>query len=164
MPEETLGATGSNIAGDKGRDSSINPRARLRYNMFNGLGDLAKRDRAEEEAAAAKQDDNEQRRRIREEVRVSFRNLTTAEERLPSLQAHAKAAKQVLEGYRSQFELGKRTLLDLLDVQNELLQARLGLTDGEFRILLNNYDLVSSLGVLLDSFGIKIAQSKDKAN
>ncbi len=164
LDAEVLGSTGSNLDGNKGRDSDLNPRLRLRYTVFNGLGDLAHRDRADEEAAAAKQDDNEQRRRIREEVRVSFRNLMTAEERLPSLKAHASSAKQVLEGYRSQFELGKRSLLDLLDVQNELLQARLGLTDGEFRILLANFELVSSMGVLLDSFGIKIAQAKDKVN
>lgn len=159
---ETLAATGANLDGDKGRDSHLNPRLRLRYNVFNGFGDVARRDRVGEEAVAAKEDDSEQRRRIREEVRVSFRNLMTAEERLPSLQAHAAAARQVLGGYRSQFELGKRSLLDLLDVQNELLQARLGLTDGEFRILLTNYELISSLGVLLDNFGIQIAQGKDK--
>ncbi|MGQ0677467.1 MAG: TolC family outer membrane protein [Rhodospirillales bacterium] len=159
---ETLASTGSNLDGAKGRDSDINPRLRMRYNLFNGLGDWARRDRAGEEAAAAKQDDNEQRRRIREEVRVSYRNLMTAEERMPSLKAHTVSAKQVLDGYRSQFELGKRSLLDLLDVQNELLQARLGETDGEFRVLLANFELISSQGVLLQNFGIKPVAAKGK--
>ncbi len=160
---ETLGSTGSNLDGAKGRDSDINTRLRMRFNVFNGLGDVARADRVSDEAVAAKEDDSEQRRRIREEVRVSYRNLMTAEERMPPLKDHAASAKQVLEGYRSQFELGKRSLLDLLDVQNELLQARLGVTDGEFRVLLSNYELISSQGVLLDNFGIKLTQSKIKA-
>lgn len=159
---ETLASTGSNLDGNKGRDSDINPRLRMRQNLFNGMGDWARVGRAGEEAVAAKEDDNEQRRRIREEVRVSYRNLKTAEERLSPLKAHAVSAKQVLEGYRSQFELGKRSLLDLLDVQNELLQARLSQTDGEFRVLLTNYELISSQGVLLDQFGVKALSAKGK--
>jgi adhesin transport system outer membrane protein len=161
---ETLASTGSNLDGNKGRDSDINPRLRMRQNLFNGMGDWARVGRADEEATAAKEDDSEQRRRIREEVRVSYRNLKTAEERLPPLKAHAVSAKQVLEGYRSQFELGKRSLLDLLDVQNELLQARLSQTDGEFRVLLTNYELISSQGVLLDHFGIKALPAKRKTD
>jgi len=161
---ETLASTGSNLDGNKGRDSDINPRLRMRQNLFNGMGDWARVGRAGEEAVAAKEDDNEQRRRIREEVRVSYSNLKTAEERLAPLKAHAVSAKQVLEGYRSQFELGKRSLLDLLDVQNELLQARLGQTDGEFRVLLANYELISSQGVLLDQFGMKAMPAKGKAD
>ncbi len=160
---ETIGSTGSNLDGAKGRDSDINPRLRMRYNVFNGLGDKARADKADEEAVAAKEDDNEQRRRIREETRVSYRNLMTAEERLAPLKAHAVSAKQVVEGYRSQFELGKRSLLDLLDVQNELQQALLGETDGTFRVLLSNYELISSQGVLLDNFGIKPMAAKGRA-
>ncbi len=159
---ETLGSTGSNLDGAVGRDSDINPRLRLRYNLFNGLGDKARADRAGEEAVAAREDDGEQRRRIREETRVSYRNLMTAEERLAPLKVHVVSAKKVLEGYRSQFELGKRSLLDVLDVQNELLQARLGETDGDFRVLLTNYEMISSLGVLLDNFGIKALAAKGK--
>jgi adhesin transport system outer membrane protein len=161
---ETLASTGSNLDGNKGRDSDINPRLRLRQNVFNGMGDWARVGRTREEAVAAKEDDAEQRRRIREEVRVSYRNLKTAEERLAPLKSHAVSAKQVLEGYRSQFELGKRSLLDLLDVQNELLQARLGQTDGEFRVLLANYELISAQGVLLDQFGMKSLPAKGKTD
>lgn len=159
---EVLASTGSNLDGAQGRDSDINPRLRLRYNVFNGFGDAARRDRTLEEAVAAREDDSEQRRRIREDVRVAYRNLVSDELRLPPLRAHTAAATQVLAGYREQFELGKRSLLDVLDAQNELQLSRLSLTDGEYRVLLDHFALIGTSGALLDNFGIPVPKGSPK--
>jgi len=164
LDAELLGSTGSNIDGAKGRDSDFNARLRMRYNAFNGFGDVARRDRANEEAAAAGEDDNEQRRQIREDVRVSFRNLATAEERIVPLREHTATSQRVLLGYRSQFELGRRSLLDLLDAQNELFQSQLSRTDGEYRLVLANFELLFTMGGLLDAVGVPVAAAKPKAN
>ncbi|MCC7050119.1 MAG: TolC family outer membrane protein [Alphaproteobacteria bacterium] len=163
LDAELLGSTGSNLDGAKGRDSDFNARMRLRYNAFNGFGDVARRGRANEEANAAQQDDSEQRRQIREDVRVAFRNLATADERIVPLRQHTEASERVLRGYRSQFELGRRSLLDLLDAQNELFQSQLSRTDGEYRIVLANYELVFTMGALLGTVGVPLpADAKPK--
>jgi adhesin transport system outer membrane protein len=157
LDAELLGSTGSNIDGAKGRDSDFNARMRLRYNAFNGFGDVARKGRANEEANAAQQDDNEQRRQTREDVRVAFRALATAEERIVPLRQHTESSEQVLKGYRSQFDLGRRSLLDLLDAQNELFQSQLSRTDGEYRIVLAHYELLFTMGGLLETVGVPIA-------
>jgi adhesin transport system outer membrane protein len=156
LDAELLGSTGSNLDGAKGRDSDFNARMRLRYNAFNGFGDVARRGRANEEANAAQQDDSEQRRQIREDVRVAFRNVGTAEERIVPLRQHTESSERVLKGYRSQFELGRRSLLDLLDAQNELFQSQLSRTDGEYRIVLSHYELIFTMGALLDTVGVPV--------
>ncbi len=157
LDAELLGSTGSNIDGAKGRDSDFNARMRLRYNAFNGFGDVARRDRVTEEANAAGEDDSEQRRQIREDVRVAFRGVVTAEERIVPLRQHTATSERVLRGYRSQFELGRRSLLDLLDAQNELFQSQLSRTDGEYRLVLSNYELLFTMGGLLEAVGVPIA-------
>jgi adhesin transport system outer membrane protein len=121
---ETFGSINNNQDGALGPDSDYNARVRMRYNILNGLGDLAAKRRAREQAKAAREGDNEARRQAREEVRVAYQELVTARERLGHLTAHAEAQARVLDGYRGQFELGRRSLLDLLDAQNELFQAR----------------------------------------
>jgi adhesin transport system outer membrane protein len=65
------------------------------------------------------------------------------------------ATREVLVVYNEQLSLGKRTLLDLLDVQNELLRAHAADVTGEFTELLAGYRLMASLGRLLPSLGIK---------
>lgn len=159
---ELLGSTGSNLDGAKGRDSDFNARMRMRYNAFNGFGDVARRDRIGEEANAAGEEDSEQRRQIREDVRVAYRNLGTAEERIVPLRQHTIASEKVLRGYRSQFELGRRSLLDLLDAQNELFQSQLSRTDGEYRLVLSNYELLFTMGGLLEAVGVPVAAAKPK--
>ncbi len=154
---ELLGSTGTNLDGSKGRDSDFNARMRMRYNAFNGFGDVARRERVGEEANAAGEDDSEQRRQIREDVRVAFRGLVTAEERIVPLRQHTLASERVLRGYRSQFELGRRSLLDLLDAQNELFQSQLSRTDGEYRLVLANYELLFTMGGLLEAVGVPVA-------
>lgn len=162
LDAELLGSTGSNLDGAKGRDSDFNARMRLRYNAFNGFGDVARRSRAKEEANAAQQDDSEQRRQTREDVRVAYRALITAEERIVPLRQHTESSEQVLKGYRSQFDLGRRSLLDLLDAQNELFQSQLSRTDGEYRIILAHYELIFTMGGLLETVGVPVAANSTK--
>ena len=45
-------------------------------------------------------------------------------EQLRYLDAHQLAAEKARDAYRQQFDIGQRTLLDLLDTENELFQAR----------------------------------------
>lgn len=160
---ELIGSTGRDLDGAKGRDSDAIARMRMRYNAFNGFGDVARRGRAEEQANAAQQDDSEQRRQIREDVRVAFRTLMTAEERIIPLRQHTETAEKVLKGYRQQFELGRRSLLDLLDAQNELFQSQLSRTDGEYLIILSNYQLLFTMGAVLETVGVPVAANGNGA-
>ena len=162
LDAELLGSSGKNLDGIRGRDSDFNARLRLRYNAFNGFGDVAKRDRTGEEANAAQEDDNERHRQIREDVRVAFRNLVTAQDRIVPLRQHTDVAEKVLKGYRGQFELGRRSLLDLLDAQNELYQSQLARSDGEYTVVLSNYELLFAMGRILEAVGVPIPADPGK--
>jgi adhesin transport system outer membrane protein len=160
---EAFGSINNNQDGALGPDSDFNARMRMRYNVLNGLGDLAAKRRARHQATAALGDDNETRRQIREDVRVAYQALVTARERLAHLTAHAEAQARVLQGYRGQFELGRRSLLDLLDAQNELFQARLSFNDGDYRELLSHYELMFSMGQLLGHLNVGVAAINERA-
>ncbi|HAK53114.1 MAG TPA: hypothetical protein DCM54_14595 [Gammaproteobacteria bacterium] len=52
--------------------------------------------------------------------------------RLEHLEAHVNSTEEVLKVYKEQLALNKRTLLDLLDVENELLRAKIAAISGRY--------------------------------
>ena len=51
--------------------------------------------------------------------------------------------------------LGKRTLLDLLEIQNELLRSQIVLVSGQYAEAFARYRVLASTGNLLASMGIE---------
>ncbi len=151
---EVAGNTGNNIDGVLGRDSSVTVLLKLRYNLFNGFFDDATVERRSAQAAAAAQSDGEARRQVREDTRVAFRNLTTAQDRLPPLRDHVAASTRTLDDYVRQFELGRRKLLDLLDAQTEKYNAAANLVDGEYTLLVAQFRLAFAMGEVRTVLGL----------
>ena len=55
---------------------------------------------------------------------------------------------------RDRFNIGQRTLLDLLDSENELFRARTSLTNALYDELFTMYRVLNSTGSLLESMEI----------
>ena len=75
--------------------------------------------------------------------------------RLKYLEAHVESTKEVLSVYREQLTFGKRTLLDLLHIQNELLRSQSVLVSGQYAEAFARYRVLASTGNLLASMGIE---------
>ncbi|MDA0977712.1 MAG: TolC family outer membrane protein [Proteobacteria bacterium] len=105
---------------------------RMTYNLYRGGADRARLNEAEAREFAARELVNSSERAVIEDVTMVWNELQDIQQRLEFLEAHVKATEEVLGVYREQLNLGKRTLLDLLDVQNELLRAQIALVSGEY--------------------------------
>ena len=51
---------------------------------------------------------------------MAWNNITSLNQRMPFLRDHEVATAKVRDAYRQQFQIGQRTLLDLLNTENEL--------------------------------------------
>ena len=158
---ELFGNLRRNVDGVSGNDHDLNFRGRTRWNVFNGFGDVAEVRRREQLNNAAVGTFDDERRRVREETRVVWDSLTTSRNQVPPLREHVAAQRRVREAYFGQFNVGRRTLLDLLDSQNELFQAELQLTDAEFEVAVNEFELIFTTGRLLDTLGIVVMSDSD---
>ncbi|MFC0535856.1 TolC family protein [Pelagicoccus mobilis] len=89
------------------------------------------------------------------ETETSFANawedLSSTEERIHLLRTHRDAMEAVVEAYNEQFELGKRPLINLLDVENELSSARASVEEERLNRLQAAYRLLSAMGTLTSS-------------
>ncbi|MCG8523801.1 MAG: TolC family protein, partial [Pseudomonadales bacterium] len=142
-------------------DNDLNARLRAQWNLFNGFGDLARERRATMEMHAAEGTLGDEARRVREETRIVWDALETARQRVVPLREHVGAQERTLAAYVGQFDVGRRSLLDLLDAQNELVQAQTSLADAEFDLAVAEYELIFVTGRLLDVLGILVLSDED---
>lgn len=134
---------------------------RLRYNLYSGGADVARRRQAVALAGQARQREAEIARLLQEQVLIDFNELKVSEAEVPLLEDRVDATTEVVSAYRKQFELGRRTLLDVLDVGNELFQARTELVRGQYRVKSASYQLISTEGLLLKSLNVTVPGPSD---
>jgi adhesin transport system outer membrane protein len=151
---EAGGQLNDNIDGIDGRNNDARVMVMMRYNIYSGGADMARRG-----AAIARQGEaNENlRRSIRdtaELVRVAWSQLQTARDRLGVFRAQQDNAIRVRQAYELQFNVGTRSLLDLLDSENELYVARSNVVDTERLQEFRVYRVFATMGTMLQTLNI----------
>ncbi len=152
---EVNGSNNRNLDGLEARSKDVSGMLVLRYDIYQGGKRSAETRQALETLQEAEHRLDETRNRVEKLTDLAFNALVAAKARLPILKNNVVYGEQVLSAYRDQFELGRRSLLDLLNAQNELFQARAALINGEFTGLFAHYRVLAATGTLLDALEIK---------
>jgi outer membrane protein len=90
----------------------------------------------------------ESRRTVVEQVTRSWEAYGTARASISSRKDEVRAAEIALEGVRQESIVGARTTLDVLDAEQELLDARVALVLAERDEFVASFDLAAALGAL----------------
>lgn len=90
----------------------------------------------------------ESRRGVIEDVTQAWERLNTATARIRSRADQVAAAELALDGVRQEAEVGSRTVLDVLDAEQELLDARVALVAVERDEYVAGFDLRAAVGRL----------------
>ena len=104
---------------------------------------------------AAKQTSNqrrieieEARRRTEQESISAWEGLQTARAQIRSFESGVRAAEIALEGVRQENEVGARTILDILDAEQELLDAKVNLVRSQRDEIVAGVAVLSAIGQL----------------
>jgi len=143
-----------NIDGLKGSSVDAQALLVLRYNLFRGGGDIAREREAFQRINEAEEARRQAQRSSEEQARVSYNALVTTQARLEALRARVEAQRDTRDTYAQQFDLGQRSLLDLLDAENELFSARSDLTTAEYTRVFAVYRVLAVIGGLLTTLDI----------
>lgn len=150
-----LGAShNSNIDGVRGADEDLIAMVRMNYNIYRGGADLARKRSTAHRISQARHIRDRAEQQVIEEASLSWNDYQTAQTRLDLLRQHADSANATRGAYVKQFNIGQRTLLDLLDTENERFVAELNYIDGKYRLLYAQYRIVASKGRLLGAMGV----------
>jgi len=152
-----LGITDNqNLDGVNGNNDDMTAMLRMRYNLYRGGADQARLQETAQQVGAAQEMIRNIQRLLEEETFLAWNGLITTRARLDHLEKHVKSTAEVLESYREQFKLGQRTLLDVLDSENELFNARTALVSAQYAEMLNILQVLKSIGILLKSMKIDL--------
>lgn len=122
---------------------------RMRYNLFNGGSDADRTESAAYQLNKAKDLRDRTFRNVEEGLRLSWSALDLTVQQKEFLADHVDSASQTVIAYEKQYRLGKRTLLDLLNTENELFEARKGYLDAKYDEQYAKYRLMNATGSLL---------------
>lgn len=123
-------------------------------NLFRGGADAARVRQTAAQTYAARDVRDYTCRNVQQELAVAWNNVERLRNQIPYLQEHERDISQVRVAYLQQFKIGQRTLLDLLDTETELFDARKALTDGLYDLKIAEYRWLSLSHKLLPSLGL----------
>ncbi len=89
------------------------------------------------------------RRELKEGIERSFAAVSTTTSRIKALREQLAANRQVVEGYRQEYDIGQRTLLDVLNAENALFNSEIELISVRAVYAFSTYQLRATSGDLL---------------
>lgn len=135
---------------------------RARWNLYNGGSDKAARDAASSrklQLVSARQDEYE---KIEEQIRDTWSQFKISGQQTRIFSDAVNFNQQTRDAYQQQFVVGQRSLLDVLDSENELFQSSGQLITAQanevvavYRLLALSGCLLSRLDVHPEAFGFK---------
>jgi len=154
---------GRDLNGVRGEDTSASALAVLNWNLYRGGGDTARVREHISREAQAKESRAKAARGIETEVRQTWARMVAAGERAREFASQGDANAEVVKAYKDQFDLDRRTLLDVLDAQNEWFVSRSNTVNAEFLEMFAVYRLLALKGELMKTLGIAYPREADPA-
>lgn len=97
------------------------------------------------------------RRQVVEQVTQAWETLTSTRSNITAREQEVRANEIALEGVREEAQVGSRTTLDVLDAEQELLDARVALVEAQRDEYVAGFSLLSAVGRLsVRSLGVPV--------
>ncbi len=135
----------------------------LSFNLFNGLADKAAISQINEKLNSTKDLRDNACLEIRQLLVIAYNDINRLKEQSVYRDQHQLSIEKAREAYRKQFDLGQRTLLDLLDTENELFQAKRAYANTEMDLSTAYARTYAAQGELLNKLGVMRTDLPDMA-
>lgn len=157
---EVSGKYANELKGTSSRDAHGQAVVSLKWNLYNGGISAARVQEAKYRASESQALSRVATLNIEKEVRLSWSARLAARDRSAYLRRQLSANRSSLSVQKRQFEAGKRTLLDILDTQNEVFTAETALKTEIYVAKYNTYRILAAVGRLVTSLNIGLPQAK----
>lgn len=112
---------------------------------------------ARKNATSAEYDYERARNLVVSDTSKAWQSVLTANASIKATEANIKAAKVALDGVIEERSAGKRTVLDVLDAEQELFNANVAHVNAKSSLVLSHYELMSAIGRLnAQSLGLDV--------
>ena len=145
---------GHDIDGFEGKTTDLQARGVVRWLLYNGGTKEANVREQQERSNETHARLFQRTREAEEDVRTAWSRLQNQTALASEFEAQGRISDDLLLSYREQFNIGRRSLLDVLDAQNSRYNvqqqaetARLAKLYAQYRVLASENKLIECLGV-----------------
>jgi len=157
MPELSLqgsASIGEDLAGTPGRNDTLVGQLVLSWNLFNGFQTTNRYRELGERAEQARLLRQVRLREVGETIERAWASYTVGRERVGLFEQQVAKNVQVVDAYKQEYELSKRSLLDLLDSESALFNSRFQLISVRAVRTFAAYQMLASMGRILVSLNV----------
>lgn len=151
---DLTGRIGHDIDGVDHNTRDVQARAFLRWNIFDGGINRANYQEMVRRASEARYRLYTVVRQSEEDVRTAWSKLDTQTRITNDLELQSKVSDDLLLSYRSQFNVGRRSLLDVLDSQNARYNTQVRLETARFSAIFARYQTLAATNRFLSAMNI----------
>ncbi|MBN8283457.1 TolC family outer membrane protein [Zoogloea sp.] len=141
-----------NLLGVTGETNSTALQVLLNWNLYKGGSDEARIRQSHEQLYNATDLRDKACRDVRQQTAIAWNDVKKLKEQLVYLEQHQLSTEKARDAYRQQFDIGQRSLLDVLNTENELfdakratVRARYDLTQAELRVLTQTHRILPAV-------------------
>lgn len=134
---------------------------RMNWNLFSGGTDVATRQELLMREEQAKGERFESVLEAEQEARRSWYAWLASQQRLQELSSSVVFNQETRLAYERQFQVGQRTLLDVLDAENELFTSRGQLISADINQMRASFRMLANVGELLKTLNISAPSQID---
>ncbi|EHJ61379.1 outer membrane channel protein TolC [Novosphingobium pentaromativorans US6-1] len=140
----TLGGIGTESVPQT--DTSAQAGASISIPLFQGGLPAARRRQAQASASSALENEIGIERQVIAQVRSAYTSWVASNDLIRSTQVAVDAAKLSLEGVRAENTVGNRTILDILNAEQELLNAEVQFVTAKRNAYVAGFSLLAAMG------------------
>ena len=146
--QDYFGSLGGSFSGLVFSQSETTAQAGVRATIpiYQGGLPAARRRQAQASASAALEQEIAVERDVIAQTRAAYSSWQAAQELIASTQLAVDAAQLSLEGVQAENSVGNRTILDILNAEQELLQARVRLATAQRNAYVAGFSLLAAMG------------------
>ena len=151
---EVRGRIGDDIDGFQGETNDVQGRVVLRWNIWDGGINRAKLQEMIRRASESRYRLHDLQRQAEEDVRTAWSTMQSQSNVVEALDRQSQVSDDLLLSYRSQFNVGRRSLLDVLDAQNTRYSTQVRLETARFSQLFAQYQALAASNDFLAAMSI----------
>ena len=151
---EARARAGDDVDGFRGRTSDYQALLVMRWNVFDGGINRAKVQEMVRRASEARFRLHEMDREAESDVRTAWNRLSTQGKLLEELTQQGLVSDDLLISYRQQFNVGRRSLLDVLDAQNTRYNVQVRTETARFSEMFAEFQVLAATNQLLDALDL----------
>lgn len=143
-----------NIAG---RREDFLAMATISFNILNGGWNKARLGQTTYDIYEAQEISENTKRQTIQSIRLSWEANKAATERVSFLEEYVRSANQTADAFAAQWNIGRRTMFDLLDTQAEHINAKASLVNAKYDKMYSEYRILNGISQLIPFLGLQMS-------